>query len=124
MLCRIYWYPLYAYLRRSGCDVATAEDYVQGFFTDVLSRGSLQLADPTRGKFRTFLITACKNSVSNQRRNARAIRRGGGQKILSIDLLLGENCYVAEPIDQRDPINNANELVDAELNDLLDALGD
>lgn len=102
-LCRRYWYPLYAFLRRSGYDANTAEDYVQGFFADVLSRGSLQLADPTRGKFRSFLITACKNFVSNQQRNSRTLRRGGGHKTLSIDVRAGENRYITEPVDQQDP---------------------
>lgn len=98
-LCRRYWYPLYAFLRRQGCDATAAEDYVQGFFAELLSRDSLQSADPARGRFRTFLLTACKNYVSNAQRRDRALRRGGGLARFSLQPGEGERRYHREPAD-------------------------
>ena len=102
-LCRRYWYPLYAFLRRSGHDNNTAEDLVQGFFADLLERDSLKFADPNRGKFRSFLLTACKNFVSNQQRYQQAVRRGGRTKTISLDFSRGESRYLNEPVDSADP---------------------
>lgn len=99
MLCQRYWYPLYAFLRRRGHDATTAEDYVQGFFADLLRRDSLRLADPGRGRFRTFLLTACKNYVSNEQRRDRTARRGGDRLRLSLEFGDGERRYRCEPAD-------------------------
>ena len=99
-LCQRYWYPLYAYLRRKGHDATAAEDYVQGFFTELLSRESLRAADPARGRFRTFLLTACNNYVSNEQRRDRALRRGGGVARFSLEPGEGERRYHGEPTDR------------------------
>lgn len=99
-LCRQYWYPLYAYLRRSGNDPQTAQDHVQSFFADLLSRRSLQHADPERGRFRSFLLTACRNHVANAQRAQRTLRRGGGRRMMSLDAVDGETRYAAERSDQ------------------------
>jgi RNA polymerase sigma-70 factor (ECF subfamily) len=60
-LCRTYWYPLYAYVRRQGYDVVDAQDLTQGFFAHILSRGFLKRATPAKGKFRSFVLAACRN---------------------------------------------------------------
>jgi RNA polymerase sigma-70 factor (ECF subfamily) len=99
-LCQRYWYPLYAYLRSSGHQSAVAEDFVQGFFAELLAKNTLQAVDPARGRFRSFLLTACRNYVANTRRDARAQRRGGDRVHLPIDLQTGEHRYVAEPADR------------------------
>lgn len=99
-LCRAYWYPLYAYLRRSGHNADQAQDFVQSFFVDLLSRKSLQAADPSRGRFRCFLLTACRNHVANLQRAARADRRGGGRRTLALDTADGERRYVTEPVEK------------------------
>ena len=96
-LCRQYWYPLYAFLRRDGHDPETAQDHVQSFFADLLSRKSLQAADPSRGRFRTFLLTACRNHVANRQRSLRSVRRGGGRMISSLDGAEGEARYACDP---------------------------
>jgi RNA polymerase sigma-70 factor (ECF subfamily) len=95
-LCGQYWYPLYAYLRSSGHDREAAQDHVQSFFADLLSRGTLQHADPQRGRFRTFLLTACRNHVVNRQRHQSAARRGGGRAVRSLDIAAGEVRYARE----------------------------
>jgi RNA polymerase sigma-70 factor (ECF subfamily) len=104
-LCQQYWYPLYAFLRRSGHDPHASEDLVQGFFADLLAREGLQHADPRRGRFRSFLLTACRNYAANQSRAQRTARRGGGRQLLSIDFdpERAEQRYGREPIDEETP---------------------
>ncbi len=102
-LCEAYWYPLYAYLRRSGHGPDQAQDYVQSFFVDLLSRNSLQAADPQRGRFRSFLLTACRNHVSNLQRADRAIVRGGGLRRVPMQTATGEQLYAAELVEKWTP---------------------
>lgn len=102
-LCQSYWLPLYTYLRRRGCDVHQAEDYTQGFFLHLLRKHDLRSADPKWGKFRTFLLVRLKTFLSDQRDHARAKKRGGGRKILSLDLQNAEGQYALEPTDQMSP---------------------
>jgi RNA polymerase sigma-70 factor (ECF subfamily) len=77
-LCKAYWYPLYAFLRRSGREVEDAQDLTQEFFAQLLDGTLLSAADPGRGKFRTLLISGLKNMDANAWRAARAQKRGGG----------------------------------------------
>ncbi|MCX5638492.1 MAG: ECF-type sigma factor, partial [Planctomycetota bacterium] len=96
-LCRTYWFPLYAYLRRQGCDTHLAEEYTQAFFARLLEKHGLRLADPKHGKFRSFLLTAMKNFLANEFDRAQAQKRGGGQKIHSLDLENAETRSCLEP---------------------------
>jgi RNA polymerase sigma factor (sigma-70 family) len=102
-LCGTYWYPLYAFLRRQGHDAHAAEDFVQAFFARMLEKHDFRLADPSRGKFRSFLLTSLKNFVANEFDRANAQKRGGGQPVLSLDVELGEELYVREPADTATP---------------------
>ena len=102
-LCQTYWFPLYAYLRRHGCNSHEAQDYTQAFFTALLDNGGLGLADPKRGKFRSFLLASLKHFLSNERARARAKKRGGGRKILSLDFENAESQYALEPRDELSP---------------------
>ncbi|MCP4263192.1 MAG: sigma-70 family RNA polymerase sigma factor [Planctomycetes bacterium] len=102
-LCQTYWFPLYAYLRRHGCNSHQAQDYTQAFFTALLDKGGLGLADPKRGKFRSFLLASLKHFLSNERARARAKKRGGGRKALSLDFENAENQYALEPRDELSP---------------------
>jgi len=97
VLCRTYWYPLYFFLRRRGASPEVAEDQTQSFFAHMLGRRDFQLADPDRGKFRSFLLTALKNFVANEHRSARAQKRGGGAQHLSLDFELAEGRYIQHP---------------------------
>ncbi|HUU16225.1 MAG TPA: hypothetical protein VMW72_03670 [Sedimentisphaerales bacterium] len=102
-LCKTYWFPLYAYLRRHGCDSHQAEDYTQAFFAALLAKHGLRLADPKRGKFRSFLLASLKHFLSNERARERAKKRGGGRKVLSLDFQNAESQYALEPRDELSP---------------------
>lgn len=98
-LCRDYWYPLYAYVRRRGSSAEDAKDLTQEFFAHFLAKGSLQVADPVRGRFRSFLLTAFKNFLGNQRDRQTAEKRGGLVSHVSIDFESSEDRYRFEPVD-------------------------
>ncbi len=98
-LCQAYWYPVYAYVRRRVSDVQEAQDLTQEFFARLLEKHSIESADPSRGRFRAFLLTACKRFLVNQWHKARAAKRGGGQIPLSLDFDSGESKYVVEAVD-------------------------
>lgn len=84
-LCALYWPPVFAWLRRRGHDAADAEDLTQGFFTRLIEKGDLAHADPALGRFRSFLLTACKHYLSHERERESAQKRGGDRKLLPID---------------------------------------
>ncbi len=97
VLCEMYWYPLYAFVRRHRSSIQDAQDLTQEFFATLIEKNYLQAADRERGKFRTFLITAFKHFLSKERDRAGAQKRGGKVKTISLDLEAGENQYRLEP---------------------------
>lgn len=96
-LCRTYWYPLYAYVRRRVDDFHEAQDLTQEFFARFLEKEYLKDIDPTRGKFRSFLLAAMKHFLSKERDRARAQKRGGGRVSISLDFRTAEGKYKLEP---------------------------
>ncbi len=96
-LCKAYWYPLYAFVRRQGYQAADAQDLIQEFFARLLQRGDLESADPLRGRFRSFLLIILKRFLSTEAEKARAKKRGGDKNILSLDFDDGESRYRLEP---------------------------
>jgi RNA polymerase sigma-70 factor (ECF subfamily) len=96
-LCEAYWYPLYAFVRRSGHPPEDARDLTQAFFARLLEKDYLQAADPERGRFRSFLLAAFKHFLSQERDRATAQKRGGGRPVLSLDFAAGEDRYRLEP---------------------------
>lgn len=101
-LCRAYWYPLYALIRRSSPHRQEAQDLTQEFFTRLLEKDFLSQVDPSRGHFRAFLLAAVKHFLSNERDKERAQKRGGGRLVLSIDAAgldwdSGESRFLTEP---------------------------
>lgn len=96
-LCESYWYPLYAYVRRRVDDVHEAQDLTQAFFTHFIEKDAIARAQPARGRFRSFLLTALKNFLAKEWRKSNAERRGGGQTILSLDFGAAESRFQAEP---------------------------
>ncbi len=95
-LCRDYWYPLYAYVRRCGQSPHDAQDLTQGFFCRLLEKRWLDDADQAKGKLRTFLIVALKHFMSKQWRRASAHRRGGGHVPVHYDTALAESRFAAD----------------------------
>jgi RNA polymerase sigma-70 factor (ECF subfamily) len=101
-LCRTYWYPLYAYVRREGYSPADAQDLTQEFFARLLARHSLAQVAPEKGRFRSFLLAAMRHFLSDQRDRASAVKRGGGAEVLSLDAQEAEERYRLEPVDHLD----------------------
>jgi len=105
VLCQTYWYPLYAYVRRRGHPPDEAQDLTQSFFVNLLERHTLGSADPGRGRFRSFLLTALKHFLANEWERASAQKRGGGRAVLPLaaDFDSAELRYGREPADTLTP---------------------
>jgi RNA polymerase sigma-70 factor (ECF subfamily) len=102
-LCRMYWYPLYAYVRRKGYQVEDAKDLTQQFFARLLQGGRIALADSARGRFRTFLLTALNHFLINEWTKSGREKRGGAVEFVPLHTDDPENLYAAEPADQATP---------------------
>jgi RNA polymerase sigma factor (sigma-70 family) len=102
-LCRAYWYPLYTFVRRQGQSPEDAQDVTQQFFARFLEKEYFGLADPVRGRFRSFLLAALRNFLAEQHRQAGRLKRGGGKTFVSWDASTAEERFVAEPKDEASP---------------------
>jgi RNA polymerase sigma-70 factor (ECF subfamily) len=102
-LCRTYWPPVYAYVRRRGYDSEEARDLTQGFFVQLLEGRKLKAVRRERGRFRTFILASVKNYLANEWDRVRAKKRGGGTVPLSLDFDGAEHRYALEPTDQATP---------------------
>jgi RNA polymerase sigma-70 factor (ECF subfamily) len=102
-LCRSYWFPLYAYVRCKGHDAEEAEDLTQEFFLRLLEKDYLTHADRSKGKFRSFLLTALNHFLVNDWRRAQAVKRGSGQAPISFDDPSAECRYALEPASHLTP---------------------
>ena len=102
-LCRIYWYPLYAYVRRQGKTKEDAEDLVQGFFARFLEKNYLEGLAAERGRFRAFLLAALKHFLANAHDRAQAQKRGGGTELIPLDWQDADARYHLDPPDPASP---------------------
>jgi RNA polymerase sigma-70 factor (ECF subfamily) len=102
-LCRRYWYSVYAHARQLGNDPDAAQDLTQGFFVHILEKQTLKVADPDRGRFRAFLKATFQHYLANERRRARAQKRGGGKRVLGLDFDNAESQYTLEPSRESTP---------------------
>jgi DNA-directed RNA polymerase specialized sigma24 family protein len=98
-LCRQYWYPLYAYVRRQGRDHHEAEDCTQEFLSRLLAGDGVARARRERGRFRTFLLTALRNFLTNEWHRAHAEKRARGLAPLSLDRPGADERFALEPAD-------------------------
>jgi RNA polymerase sigma-70 factor (ECF subfamily) len=98
-VCRAYWYPLYAFVRRSGHSPHDAQDLTQEFFRLLLEKRWLDQADPDKGRLRTYLITALKHFMAKEWRRQSAQKRGGGWDCLPMDTQFAESRYAADSPD-------------------------
>jgi RNA polymerase sigma factor (sigma-70 family) len=96
-LCEGYWYPLYSFVRRRGHSPHDAQDLTQAFFAHLLEKRGLEQVDPEKGRFRTFLLAALKNFLANDWDKINALKRGGGQTVLSLQQESAESRYQLEP---------------------------
>lgn len=101
-LCVQYWYPIYAFLRRSGHSAEDAEDLTQGFFATLVEGNLLAMADPEKGRLRTYLLSCVKHHEVNDHVRKNALKRGGGKVILR-STVSAEELYAAEPQDTLSP---------------------
>ena len=102
-LCRIYWLPLYTFVRWQGESPHDAQDLTQAFFADLLERNFFGSVDQSKGRLRSFLLASLKNFLSNQRVRARAQKRGGGELPISFDFANAETQLGFQPADQKTP---------------------
>src|SRR5262245_2873601 len=98
-LCRTYWKPILAFLRRQGIEPTEAEDLTQGFFAELLERKSFEAIRKEKGRLRSFLLGALKYFVADEQRRAMATKRGSGQRLISLDELRAEEQIEVEPTD-------------------------
>src|SRR5258708_38736273 len=101
-LCRAYWYPLYAFVRRKGHSPHDAQDLTQAFFARLLEKNYVAQADRERGRFRTYLLAALSHFLADEWDKTRRLKRGGGREIISFDASSAEERDRLEPIDQLD----------------------
>lgn len=102
-LCRTYWYPLYAYVRRNGHGVHDAQDLTQEFFSRLLQKGWLRNVHPDKGKFRSFLLSSMNHFLANEWRDKNRQKRGGGCEIFSLDAADAEDKFQKEPLHHQTP---------------------
>jgi len=95
-LCHLYWYPVYAHIRQRGLGPHDAEDLTQEFFSLLIEKNYLEAADRRRGRFRSFLLVAVNRFLVNAYHRDRALKRGGGQAIISIDQQAAEHWLESE----------------------------
>lgn len=102
-LCRTYWYPLYALVRRRGYRPEDAQDLTQSFFARVLEKDLISRAMPGRGRFRSFLLTTLHNFLADEHDRMTAQKRGGSQRVISWDEMDPEARYALEPAGESTP---------------------
>jgi RNA polymerase sigma-70 factor (ECF subfamily) len=96
-LCAAYWYPIYALIRRKGNQADQSLDLTQAYFARLIEKGTISAADPTRGRFRSFLRADCVFFLSDRRDLDRALKRGGSARLLSIESAAAETRFRREP---------------------------
>jgi RNA polymerase sigma factor (sigma-70 family) len=102
-LCKLYWYPLYGFVRHRGYSAEDSQDLVQGFFLHLIEHKTLKRIDRSKGKFRSFLLASLQNYLSNEAERAGCLRRGGGAEIVSLDIERAEARYNVELIETLTP---------------------
>jgi len=102
-LCEDYWYPIYSYIRRIGHSSEDAADLTQGYFAELLEKGRLKAADPSRGKFRSFLLATVKQHLSHEREKRRARKRGGDREIVPLEAGAAEDRLRVDGAPNRSP---------------------
>ena len=103
LLCESYWYPVYAYVRCLGAAIADAEDITQAYFARFLEKRVVRGVQPEQGRFRSFLFVSVRNFLNNERDRERAKKRGGGRRLVSLDVAMAEERLASRPHDAAAP---------------------
>jgi RNA polymerase sigma-70 factor (ECF subfamily) len=98
-LCRIYWYPIYSFVRRRGSSPEDAQDLTQSFFLHLLDHKALSQVSPAKGKFRSFLLASLQNHLSDEADRTRCLKRGGKIEFVPLDVGFAEDRYRLGPLD-------------------------
>ena len=96
-LCRTYWRPLYAFIRRQGCGPEEAQDLTQSFFARILKRRDLDTVRREKGRLRSYLLVSLKHFLANERQHATAAKRGQGRPLISLQELIAHDRADLEP---------------------------
>jgi RNA polymerase sigma factor (sigma-70 family) len=96
-LCRIYWWPLYGFVRRQGYNPEEAQDLTQSFFELLLERRDLDVVRKEKGRLRSYLLTSLKNFLAKAHRHAMAVKRGEGRPLVPLEELLAREGADLEP---------------------------
>ncbi|PYM02604.1 MAG: RNA polymerase subunit sigma-24 [Verrucomicrobia bacterium] len=99
MLCRIYWRPIYSFVRRQGLGPEAAEDITQGFFASLLEHRNLNAVRKEQGRLRSYLLGALKYFLADERRREMAIKRGKGQRLIPLEELRADERVEMDPAD-------------------------
>jgi DNA-directed RNA polymerase specialized sigma24 family protein len=102
-LCRLYWYPLYGFIRHRGYSPEDAQDLAQGFMLHIIERKTLSRVDRSKGKFRSFLLASLQNYLSNEAERVRCLKRGGKAEMVYLDIEGAEDRYGMEPVEALTP---------------------
>jgi RNA polymerase sigma factor (sigma-70 family) len=102
-LCRLYWYPLYGFVRYRGHSPEDAQDLTQGFFLHLLERKTLRRVDRSKGKFRSFLLASLQKYLSDEAARASCLKRGGKAEIVYLDIERAEEQYSIELVEKLTP---------------------
>ncbi|PYK70036.1 MAG: hypothetical protein DME44_12845, partial [Verrucomicrobia bacterium] len=98
-LCRIYWRPVFSFIRRQGVGIEEAEDFTQGFFALLLERRDLDAVRREKGRLRSYLLTSVKHFLASEQRRAMAVKRGKGQRVVALEGLSANERSEIEPAD-------------------------
>jgi len=101
-LCRTYWRPVYSFIRREGIGIEEAEDFTQGFFALLLERRDLDAVRKEKGRLRSYLLTSVKHFLASEQRRAMAVKRGRGQRLVSLE---GLSAIERAEIELADPLS-------------------
>ena len=99
-LCRTYWRPIYSFIRRQGVGTEDAKDLTQGFFALLLERKDLNTVRKEKGRLRSYLLASVKHFLADQSRNAMAVKRGKGQRLIPLDDIRERDCIDIERSDR------------------------
>ena len=102
-LCEAYWYPVYVFIRRRGSEAELAKDLTQEFFSRLIAKQYLRVADREKGRFRTFVMACVEHFLSNERKKEQTLKRGGQYTFVSLEEALAEDRYQAEPVNEMSP---------------------